>query len=130
MTGIDTNVVVRYIVQDDPIQSSAANQLFDSLTADSPGFISATVLVELVWVLQSCYSAHQQEVERVLETLLRSRELMIENADLIWQSLRRFRLATADFADCLIECSGHAAGCKHTVTFDHNAAKNAGMKLL
>jgi predicted nucleic-acid-binding protein len=130
MTGIDTNVVVRYIVQDDPIQSSAANQLFDSLTSDCPGFISTIVLVELVWVLQSCYSARRQEVERVLETLLRSRELMIEHADLIWQALRRFRLATADFADCLIACSGQAAGCEHTVSFDRYAAKNAGMKLL
>jgi predicted nucleic-acid-binding protein len=130
MTGLDTNVIVRYLVQDDPVQSAAATRLFDTFTADARGFVSIVVLLELVWVLQSCYSVQRQQIERIIESLLRSGELLVESSDLIWQSLRTFSRTTADFADCLIERSCHAAGCRQTMTFDRNAAKHAGMKLL
>jgi predicted nucleic-acid-binding protein len=130
MTGIDTNVVVRYITQDDPVQSAAATKLFESLSSNRRGFVAMIVVVELVWVLQSCYKAGRNETARALETLLRSKELIVENADLVWQALRRFTSSNADFADCLVERCGHAAGCDHTLTFDQNAASAAGMKLL
>jgi predicted nucleic-acid-binding protein len=130
MTGLDTNVVVRYVTQDDPAQSAAATKLIDSLSADAPGFIAMIVVVDLVWVLQSCYDAKRDEIARVLETLLRSKEVIVERADLVWQALRRFTAGNADFADCLIERCGHAAGCHHTVTFDQNAASAAGMQPL
>jgi predicted nucleic-acid-binding protein len=123
-------VIVRYLVEDDPNQSAVATQLFDTFTVDAPGFVSAIALVELVWVLQSCYDADGEEVRGAIEGLLRSRELIIERAELIWQSLRVFTRGNADFADCVIERCGHAAGCDHTITFDQNAAKAAGMKLL
>ena len=127
MTGLDTNVVIRYVTQDDPVQSAAATKLIDSFSADSPGFIAMIVAVELVWVLQSCYGAKRNEIARVLETLLRSKELMVESADLVWHALRRFTVGKADFADCLVERCGHAVGCQHTVTFDQNAVSAAGM---
>lgn len=130
MTGLDTNVIVRYLVQDDPEQSTAASRLFDTFTVDAPGFVAAIAVVELVWVLQSCYDAGQDDIERAIEALLRSRELVVERAELIWQSLRVFAKSSADFADCLIERCGYAAGCDRTMTFDKNAAKAAGMKLL
>jgi predicted nucleic-acid-binding protein len=130
MTGLDTNVIVRYLVQDDPDQSDAATRVLETLTTDAPGFVSAISIVELVWVLQSCYQAARAEIQGVIEGLLRSRQLVIERAELVWQSLRIFAKGNADFADCLIERSGHAAGCDHTLTFDQNAAKLAGMKLL
>jgi predicted nucleic-acid-binding protein len=77
MIGLDTNVIVRYIVQDDPAQSSAAAKLMDSLSPDAPGFVAMVVAVELVWVLQSCYRSKRDEIVHVLETLLRSKELML-----------------------------------------------------
>jgi predicted nucleic-acid-binding protein len=129
MIGLDTNVIVRYITQDDPAQSVAAAKLMESLSAEAPGFIATVVVVELVWVLQSCYRSKRDEVVRVLETLLRSKELIVEQAELVWQALRRFSTGS-DFADCLIERCGHAAECQYTVTFDQNASTAAGMKLL
>lgn len=128
MIGLDTNVLVRYVTQDDPIQSAKASDLIESLTTASPGFISLVSVVELVWVLQSCYQSAKSDVVTVLETLLRTRELTVEHAEVIWQALRRFVANKADFADCLIERCAHAAGCEYTATFDLNAAKAAGMK--
>lgn len=130
MIGLDTNVIVRYVTQDDPVQASAATKLIDSLSPEAPGFIAMIVTVELIWILQSCYHAKRNEIARVMETLLRSKELMVERADLVWLALRRFTAGNADFADCLIERCGSAAGCQHTVTFDQNAASAAGMQSL
>ncbi|NVZ50073.1 type II toxin-antitoxin system VapC family toxin [Pseudomonas sp. B6002] len=130
MIGLDTNVLVRYVTQDDPVQSPKASELIESLTTLSPGFVSLVSVVELVWVLQSCYQSTKSDVVAVLETLLRTRELTIEHAEIIWQALRRFSANKADFADCLIERCAHSAGCKYTATFDLNAAKATGMKPL
>ncbi|WP_025856959.1 PIN domain-containing protein [Pseudomonas sp. CHM02] len=130
MIGLDTNVLVRYVTQDDPVQSAKASELIESLTTASPGFVSMVSIVELVWVLQSCYQSAKSDVVTVLETLLRTRELTLEHAELIWQALRKFMANKADFADCLIERCAHAAGCKYTATFDLNAIKTTGMKRL
>ena len=130
MIGLDTNVLVRYIAQDDAKQSAKASQLIESLTTTAPGFIAMVSVVEVVWVLQSCYQATKSEIITVLETLLRTKELIVEHADLIWQALRHFAQSKADFADCLIERSAHDAGCEYTVTFDSKAARTAGMREL
>jgi predicted nucleic-acid-binding protein len=129
MIGLDTNVVVRYLTHDEPAQTIAAVKVMDSLSAESPGFLSLIVMAELVWVLEAAYRFKKSEIEQVLETLLRSKELVIEKTEIVWQALRKFSGSRADFADCLVERSGHAAECQHTVTFDRNAA-GAGMKLL
>lgn len=128
MIGLDTNVLVRYLSQDDPVQSQKATDLIESLTAGEPGFIAMVSVVELVWVLQSCYQATKSEIVDVLETLLRAKELVVERAEVVWQALRRFSDSKADFADCLIERCAHAAECKYTVTLDSKAAKTAGMR--
>jgi len=130
MIGLDTNIVVRYLTHDDAAQTAAAIRIIDSLSEDSPGFISLIVIAELVWVLEGPYGFKKKEIERVLETLLRSKELVLERAEIAWQALRRFSTGRADFADCLIERCGHAADCQYTVTFDKIAATTAGMKLL
>ncbi|BDB18478.1 hypothetical protein cym2001_18430 [Pseudomonas sp. CYM-20-01] len=130
MIGLDTNVLVRYVTQDDPVQSAKASELIESLTIASPGFISLVSIVELVWVLQSCYQSAKSDVVIVLETLLRTRELTVEHGEIIWQALRKFVANKADFADCLIERCAHAAGCEYTATFDLNAIKATGMKRL
>lgn len=130
MIGLDTNIVVRYLTHDDRVQTAAAVRLVESLTEDSPGFLSLIVVAELVWVLESSYRFKKIEVEQVLDTLLRSKELVVERAEVVAQALRSFSAGRADFVDCLIERCGHAAECQYTVTFDRNAAGAAGMKLL
>ena len=130
MIGLDTNIVVRYLTHDDAAQTAAAVRVIDSLSSDSPGFISLIVIAELVRVLEVSYRFRKNEIEQVLETLLRSKELFIERAEIVSQAMRKFSTSRADFADCLIERCGQAAECQHTVTFDQNAATGAGMKLL
>ncbi len=130
MIGLDTNVLVRYVAQDDPEQSSKATRLIESLTVDAPGYVGVVSVVELVWVLTSCYSATKSEVCEVLETLLRTKELVVSNAETVWKALRLFRESKADFADCLIERSADEAGCSYTATFDQGAAKSCGMRLV
>lgn len=130
MIGLDTNVIVRYIVQDDPIQSDSATQLFESFTGESPGFISIVALIETVWTLRSFYDAPRTRIQRVIETLLRSRGVIIEHRDLVWIALGEYSRGNADFADYLIEQRARAAGCDYTLTFDRDAVATAGMKLL
>ncbi|MBI1906025.1 MAG: type II toxin-antitoxin system VapC family toxin [Rhodocyclales bacterium] len=130
MIGLDTNVLVRYIAQDDPQQSPKATRLIESLTADDPGFIGVVSVVELVWVLKGCYGASKGEICEVLETLLRTKALIIEQADIVWKALRVYRDGKADFADCLIERTAHESGCRYTATFDQTAAKTAAMRLI
>ncbi len=130
MIGVDTNVLVRFLTHDDAKQTAAAVRFMNSLSPDSPGFLSLIVIAEIVWVLQLSYGFTKKEIERVLESLLRSRELIIERAEVVSKALRKFSVGRAGFVDCLIEGCSNAAGCEHTVTFDKNAASGAGMRLL
>lgn len=130
MIGLDTNVLVRYVAQDDQKQSPKASRLIESLTADAPGYVGIVSVIELVWVLTGCYSLTRDEIGEVLETLLRTKEIVVAQADTVWKALRLFKDGKADFADCMIEKSANEAGCSHTATFDRDAAKHCGMKLI
>jgi predicted nucleic-acid-binding protein len=129
MIGLDTNVLVRYLAQDDPKQSPKAARLMESFTVDEPGYIGIVSVVELVWVLTGCYGSTKAELCEVLETLLRAKGIVVAHADTVWKALRLFKEGKADFADCLIERFANEAGCSHTVTFDRDAAKHCGMRL-
>ncbi len=102
----------------------------NSLSFESPGFLSLIVVAELVWVLAISYRYQKKEIEQVLENLLRSKELVIERADIVSQASRAFVAGRADFADYLIERCAHAAECQYTITFDQKAAAVPGMRLL
>ena len=130
MIGLDTNVLVRFITQDDGVQTPLATRLIESCNAERPGFISLATLTEMVWVLRSFYDAPRERIQRVIETLLRSNGLRVERSELVWMALHAYIRGTADFADYLIERCGHDAGCDYSVTFDRDAAASAGMKLL
>ncbi len=130
MIGLDTNVIVRYVAQDDARQSPRATRLIESLTADVPGYVSIVSVIELVWVLTGCYASSKNEICEVLETLLRTKEIRVAHADIVWKAVRLFRAGKADFADCLIERSANEAGCGYTATFDRDAAKHCGMQLI
>lgn len=130
MIGLDTNVLVRYIAQDDEKQSPQATAFINTLSSENPGFIPLVSLVELVWVMQSCYSATKPEIVAILDMLLRTQELLVENAETAIRALTVFSASKADFSDCIIERSANKAGCEYTVTFDGSAAKTAGMQLV
>jgi len=127
MIGLDTNVLVRYVMQDDPKQSPKATRLVESLTADDPGFVSIVALIEFIWVLTSCYDLNRTQLVQAIDAVLRSKEFVVDRANQVMQALRLYRAGAADFADCVIERSGFGAGCAKSVTFDAAAARTAGM---
>jgi len=130
MIGLDTNVLARYFAQDHPLQSAQATALIESLSEQHPGFLSQIALAELVWVLHAAYKVRKPRLVRIIGRLLLAPEIVVENSESALQALHRFAESTAGFADCLIERSGHQAGCSDTLTFDRNAARSAGMRLL
>lgn len=130
MIGIDTNVLVRYIAQDDAAQSSRATSFIEKeCSSAAPGFVGLVVLVEVVWVSESIYGATREEVANIVRRILNIKQLVVQDAETAWKALRIFESSPADFADCLVERSAIAAGCRSVVTFDKQASK-AGMTLL
>jgi len=89
MIGLDTNVLLRYIMQDDPPQSPMATRLVESLSSDEPGFVQLVAVVELIWVLSSGYRLTRGQQVEALDLLLRSREIVVDRADLVLQARRR-----------------------------------------
>lgn len=131
MIGLDTNVVVRYIVQDEPRQAAAATRLMErTLSADNPGFIGIVTLCEIGWVLAECYAADPARISAVVEALLGTRQIVVESAELVWKALRAWRASAADFSDALIGAIAVAKGADTIVTFDKAAAKLPGFELL
>ena len=130
MIGLDTNVLVRYITQDDRRQAAKATRVIEEdCNETSPGFVTVIVLAELVWVLESCYGSEKSQIIAVLQRILRTRQLLVQDAETIWKAVRLFETSKADFADCLVERLGAAYECQYTSTFDKRAAY-AGMRLI
>lgn len=130
MIGIDTNVLVRYIAQDDDAQSRRATKFIENeCSPTKPGFVGYVTIIELVWVSESCYEASRTDIAQLLRRLLSIKQLVVQEAETVWRALRQYETEQADFADCLVACIAQSAGCKTTVTFDKKAAK-AGMILL
>ena len=129
MIGLDTNVLVRYLAQDDPRQSQVASQLIESLTPESPGLITTVVLAEIIWVMEDLYGASRERVAAIVEKLLRTRTLVVQDAEPVWKALSRFRSGGTNFVDSLIERICAELGCRETYTFDKKAARHAGMIL-
>ena len=130
MIGLDTNVLVRYVMQDDPEQSVRATALVESLSVEQPGFVALVAVAELVWVLTACFDLERAQVAAAIEGLVRSKEIRVEQSAVVWKALRSYRGSAGDFADCLIERSAAAAGCEKTVTFNRDAVKACGMTLI
>lgn len=124
MIGLDTNVLVRYIVQDDADQAEAATRLIEErCTEQTRGFVGIPVLVELVWVLTAAYDYEREVVASVVGQVLRTAEFTVEDGELAWLALRDFEGGNADFEDCLIAHRNRAHGCETTYTFDRRAAR-------
>ena len=130
MTGLDTNVIVRFLMKDDAEQAALANTVFAELTAVAPGFVCREVLVELVWVLQKIYRLPRTDIADAVEGLLGAREIVVESADHVAVAVDRLRKGCAGYADQMIALAGQGAGCGKTITFDRKAAGLPGMTLL
>jgi len=129
--GIDTNVLVRYIVQDDARQSvSAARVIDEEARRGETLFINQIVLCEFVWVLESSYGYGREAVGPVLERILRTRQFVFEEKDLLWQALADYRHGKGDFADYLIGHACRAAGCDRVLSFDRVLAGTNPFELL
>ena len=131
MIGIDTNIIIRYITQDDETQSQKANDLIDNqLSIKQQGFITLLSMVEISWVLESCYKQDRHEVLSILNDLLAIRQLVVEQSDIAYLAIKRCHENTkTDFSDALIAIINEHKGCDVTYTFDKNAQK-VGMTLL
>lgn len=130
MTGLDTNILVRFFAKDDPLQTSKAREALSLLTINDPGWVGVATILELVWVLTSSIRLRRDAVARILAELLMRDTIVVEQSETVAKALLRYRRGNADFADCLIALSAQAAGCTRTVTFDRRAARDAGMELL
>jgi len=134
VVGIDTNVLVRYLAQDDPRQSSLATRFIETeLSASNPGFISLVVLVEMCWVLKRLYAADQDELVATVRDLLSLARFHVERRDVVAMAVDQAQAAKgarAELVDALIAQLATSAGCTHTVSFDKAAVRSAGMRLL
>jgi predicted nucleic-acid-binding protein len=128
--GLDTNVLVRYITQDDDKQAELANSLIESLDDASPGFVTLVTVVELSWVLESAYNFTRQQFAEMMQALMTVDTIKLDRAAVVASAVRVYAASRADFSDCLIERLSASAGCERTMTFDKAAAKMAGMVLI
>ncbi len=131
MIGIDTNILVRYITQDDARQAALAVRFIEGgLSAEAPGHASLVVLAELAWVLRSNYEATPDEVVRAMTLLLTDARFVIQEKSAVWAALDIYRDGGLDFGDTLIAALDRNAGCTQTMTFDAKATRIPGMTLL
>ena len=131
MTGLDTNILIRYLAQDDPVQSVKANEIFERrLTRTNLGFVSVVVIVEAVWVLDRSYGLTGPEIAAAVERLLQVEVLMIENEQEVFTAMLAVKQGRGTFADALIAELGARAGCTRTLTFDQKAARLPGFDLV
>lgn len=130
MIALDTNVLVRFLVQDDPLQAQLATNVIDQLTDDTQGFVSREVLIELVWVLERAYRLGRAEIAVALDGLLSATELDIEGSDEVAPALELYRNDGFGFADLMIVAAARRAGANELVTFDRKAARLPRVRLL
>lgn len=134
MIGLDTNVVVRFLVQDDPKQAKLANQCIENCLKNGETlWICQVTLCEIFWVLQRCYKLTKKELISVFTSLLQTRQIVVQREDVARQALRDYESSTkAGFPDCLIGRQNASNECRYTYTFDKDAAKhlNATFHLL
>lgn len=131
MPALDTNVLVRYIVQDDSSQLAAAKHLIGRCVGEgSTLFIPVTVLLELEWVLRSSFAFGKDDVLLTLSSLISAAELTFESERALEVALHLFRKGSADFADCLHVALAAQAGAQPLWTFDKGSAKVSGAQLL
>ena len=124
MVPLDTNVVLRYLLQDDPKQTRQANQIIDrQLSEQNRGFLSLVTVLEIVWVLRSLLKQNPSEIATHLENLLTADSFEIQNEQQVFEAVFALKRGTGEFEDALIGALNAWTGCSHTLTFDRKAAR-------
>ncbi len=131
MIGVDTNILVRFFVGDDPAQADKARELLAQRNETDPAFVSVLVVAELVWVLQKFYEVPQAYINEMLGVLMGGAGVIVERQDLVAAAAELAAAEQADLADLLISTIARDEGCSRTFTFDKRAARRVpGMELL
>jgi predicted nucleic-acid-binding protein len=131
MIGLDTNVLVRYLAQDDPLQSPIATDLIEHrLTEEEPGFISVVAMAEVAWVLERAYGLANRDIAAAIEGVLQAEALVVESEQEVFAAMVALKEGRGSFADALIGALGAKAGCSRTVTFDRRAQRLPEFELL
>ena len=131
MIGLDTDILVRYLAQDDPVQSPKATELIERrLTADDPGFVSVVVMAETVWVLDRAYGLSDHQIAAAVEHTLQADVLVVENEQEVFSAMIALKEGRGSFADALIGALGARAGCSRTLSFDQKASRLPDFELL
>jgi predicted nucleic-acid-binding protein len=131
MIGLDTNILVRYLAQDDPEQSAKANRIVEhDLTEANPGFVSVVAMTETVWVLERAYGVSDLQIAAAVEEMLQADFLSVECEQEVFTAAAALKEGRGSFADALIAALGEKAGCSWTLTFDRKASRLAGFRLL
>jgi len=127
MIGLDSNILVRYLTQDDPIQSPKATKVIERrLTEGNPGFVSIVAMVETVWVLDRAYELAANEIAAAVERMLQTSVLVVENEQEVFTAMIALKEGQGSFADALIVALGARVGCSRTLTFDQKALRLPG----
>lgn len=130
MIGLDTNILVRYVTQDDPVQSAKATHILERrLSTANPGFVSVVTMAEAVWVLDRAYHLTDTEIAAAIERMLQVEVLVVENEQEVFRAMVALKQGRVAFADALIAELGARAGCTHTLTFDRKALRLPSFKL-
>jgi predicted nucleic-acid-binding protein len=130
MIGLDTNLLVRYLAQDDPRQSAMAAEVIENrLTEQQPGFVSVVAMAETVWVLDRAYRLEADRIAGAIERMLQAETLVVEHEPEVFAAMTALRDRRGDFADALIGALSAAAGCTSILTFDRRALRLPGFAL-
>ncbi|WP_062268522.1 PIN domain-containing protein [Endozoicomonas arenosclerae] len=128
MIGLDANILLRFLTQDHKTHSRQASKLFRQLTPEYQGYISEPVILELYFTLQRGYKLEKADLIAILESLLATKELIIENSSDMQAALRLYKKVKPQLNDCLIAIKCQKAGCEEIFSFDKDAQKDLGMK--
>ena len=130
MIGLDSNILVRDLTQDDPAQSKRAAEIIDNrLSLTNPGFLSVVAIAETVWVLDRAYRLADEDIVAAIERTLQIDVLVVENEAEVFTAMIALEEGRGSFGDALIGALGAKAGCSATLTFDRKALRLAGFEL-
>ena len=131
MIGVDTNVLVRHLTQDDGAQAARASKFIErTLTPAAPGFISIVTVMETVWVLERAYRFAAAEIAAAVEGVLAADTLIVEREEQVFEAASAMVESGAYCADALVASLCHRAGCARVMTFDRKTARLPGFELL
>ncbi len=130
MIGLDSNIIIRYLAQDDPVQSAKATEVFERrLSRRHPGFVSVVAMVETVWVLDRVYGLTNEEIATAIERMLQADALVVEGEQEVFTAMVALEEGRGSFADALIGALCVKAGCSRTLTLDRKALRLSGFEL-